>query len=344
MRWTFDGVLLPDGRAGRLEIGNPSSDPADQLPGRYALPGLVDAHAHLTMLANHTLGDETVARQRLKEYAAQGVATVRDVGGRSEVTLGLAANPEAGLPMVLAAGRFLAPTGRYFPGMYEPVSVEDLLVAADAEIAGGASWLKLIGDFPLLDRDGRPVPGSLALTYDLETVRKLIDLAHAQGAQVAAHTQSRHVEGLVSAGVDSVEHGEWLTEDSVDVLGARGGAWTPTLAAISDVSPDVPAKRRAYAVEASERMRALLPRAVAAGVRVLAGTDNAASVAHEIALLARHGLTPEQAMAAGSTEAACLHSGVQIADSLVTYDIDPREDPETLFVPAAAVIRGRRVR
>lgn len=306
-------------------------------------PGWSSAHAHLTVLGDHTLGDEALAQERLEEYAAAGVATVRDVGGRSEVTLHLATLSQPGLPTVLAAGRFLAPAGRYFPGMHEPVTAEDLLAAALGEISGGATWLKLIGDFPLLDPDGRRVSGSLAPTYDLDTVKELLDLAHAHGARVAVHTQSRHADGLVTAGVDSVEHGEWLSEEAVDALGDRGGAWTPTLAAITGVLADASAKRRAYAAEASERLRVLVPRAVASGVRVLAGTDNAASVAHEIALLARHGLTPEQALAAGSTAAAWLHPSLQVAYSLVTYETDPRDDPEVLFAPAA-VIRGQRVR
>lgn len=232
--WSFEGLLLPGGEAGRVEVTGARTPWSGRLPGRYALPGLVDAHAHLTVLGDYTLGDGALARERLEAYAAAGVATVRDVGGRSEVTLRLATSPEPGLPVVLAVGRFLAPAGRYFPGMHDPVAAEDLLATAMREISAGATWLKLIGDFPLLDRGGRPVPGSLAPTYDLETVRELLDLAHAQGARVAVHTQSHHVDALVKAGVDSVEHGEWLSEEAVDALGQRGGAWTPTLAAITD--------------------------------------------------------------------------------------------------------------
>jgi len=103
-------------------------------------------------------------------------------------------------------------------------------------------------------------------------------------------------------------------------------------------------KRRDYAAEASQRLRVLLPRAINRGVRILAGTDNAGSVAHEITLLALHGLTPQQAIAAGSTAAGWLDTGIQVADSLTTYDADPREDLEVLSTPVAAVIRGQRVR
>ena len=194
--------------------------------------------------------------------------------------------------------------GHYGPwARRTPTDVAALLAAAEAEIAAGATWLKLIGDFPLLE-DGRPVPGTLAPTYSPDLVARLVESAKAQGARVAVHTQSTHVTDLVAAGVDSVEHGEWLTEDAVRVLGARDGAWTPTLGAVTDPDPDASDARRRYAVEASDRLRTLVPLALRSGVRVLAGTDTAVSLPREVALLAAHGLDPEQALSAASTAAA----------------------------------------
>jgi len=341
MTWTFDGLLLPTGEPGRLEVG--TDGPPEPLPGRCCLPGLVDAHAHLTVRDDHTLGDERLARERLAAYAGIGVGQVRDVGGRSTVTLALANAPEPGLPRVRAAGRFLAPAGRYFPGMHDPIADDDLLAAAEAEIAAGATWLKLIGDFPLLE-DGRPVPGTLAPTYSPDLVARLVESAKAQGARVAVHTQSACAADLVAAGADSVEHGEWLTEDAVRELGARGGAWTPTLGAVTDPAPDASDARRCYAAEASDRLRTLLPLALRSGVRVLAGTDTAVNLPREVALLAAHGLDPEQALSAASTAAAEWLDGDAALDTLVTYDADPRQDPGVLAAPVAVVVRGRRIR
>jgi len=341
----FEGVLLPDGELGRIVATHVrSQERTRRLPGRYALPGLVDAHAHLTVKDDHTLGGEALATRRLHAYASSGVSTVRDLGGHACVTLSLARSRTDGMPVVIAAGRFLAPEGRYFPAMYEPVPPEELHLAGTDQLMQGASWLKLIGDFPLM-AEGGPVPGSLAPTFDLGSVSRLVDLAHERGARVAVHTQSPHAGALVSVGVDSVEHGEWLTEDSVRALGARRGAWTPTLAAITDPPPEATKKRRAYAAEASERLRVLLPLAVRSGVRVLAGTDTVSTVAREITLLARHGLDPTQALSAASTSAQeWLDPEPARSGSLVTYDADPREDLTVLESPVAAVIRGRRVR
>lgn len=333
--------MLPAGIDARL--ATPGETPeVSALPGRYAVPGLVDAHAHLTVRNDRTLGDLDLAQARLDAYATEGVGHVRDVGGRSEVTLQLAAANRPGSPKVDAAGRFLAPAGRYFPGMHDPVAGPDLGAAIAQEVSRGAAWLKLIGDFPHLV-DGSPAPGTLAPTYELEIVREAVETAHLHGARVAVHTQSEHVVDLVSTGVDSVEHGEWLTEDAVRALGARGGAWTPTLAAITDPGPDATDRRRRYAEEASERLRQLLPLAVASGVTVLAGTDLCGSVAHEIALLASHGLSPIEAIAAGSTSAESWLAGTASPDSIVTYDADPRSDPTVLATPVAVVVNGRRV-
>ena len=77
------------------------------------------------------------------------------------------------------------------------------------------------------------------------------------------------------------------------------------------------------------------------GVRVLAGTDVAGTIADEIALLADHGLTAEQAIAAAGSLARDF-LGIHPAGDIVTYD--PREDPHVLASPAAVVVRGVRVR
>ena len=106
-------------------------------------------------------------------------------------------------------------------------------------------------------------------------------------------------------------------------------------------SPD-PAVR-AQVSELRERLRDCLPHAVAHGVRVLAGTDVAGTIADEIALLAGHGLTAGQAIAAAGSLARDF-LGIHPAGDIVTYHEDPREDPGVLASPAAVVVRGIRVR
>lgn len=341
MAWTFSGTFLDGAASDRVVVG--AGEP-EELPGRYALAGLVDAHAHPTVAADDHgpyLADGEYGAARLEEYAASGITVIRDAGGRSHVTLGFARTAVAGYPVVTAAGRFLAPANRYFPRMHYPVPPDELAAAIRTEVTAGAAWVKIIGDFPEWGDDG-PVPQSTAATYALDTLRQAIDAAHAAGARVAVHSNLPN-SGLTEIGADSIEHGQALGHSELEALGLRGGAWTPTLCAVlqNRDSPD-PAVRGRIG-ELRERLRDCLPYAVAHGVRVLAGTDVVGTMAGEIALLADHGLTAGQAIAAaGSTARDFLD--IHPAGDIVTYDDDPLEDPGVLAHPAAVVVRGVRVR
>lgn len=335
MAWTFEGTLLPDGTDGHASAG---SGPAYGLPGRFALVGLVDSHCHLTVSQGDGAPylDPAAAPSRLHSLAVAGVTVVRDLGGDRSVTLRLGQVEQPGVPQVLAAGRFLAPAGRYIPGLYEPVAAADLLAAVEQEITDGASWVKIIGDFPLLV--GSEI-GPAAAGYASEVVAAAVRTAHALGVRVAAHTTTDTVSTLVQAGIDSVEHGDELTHADLAGLGARRGAWTPTLGA-AFASPRASAQdKRALA----ERMANLLPHAVREGVTVLTGSDVTGSVATEVAWLHRLGLSVEQALAAAGPAAADFLAVERVGD-LVTYDRDPRVDPEVLTTPAAVVVRGTRIR
>jgi imidazolonepropionase-like amidohydrolase len=341
MAWTFSGAFLDGFTGDRVVAG--TGEP-EELPGRYALAGLVDAHSHPTVAADEHgpyLADGAYGATRLAEYATAGVTVIRDAGGRSQVTLGFAGTALAGRPVVTAAGRFLAPSNRYFPRMHSPVAPDELVAAIQAEVAAGAAWVKIIGDFPEW-AEGGPVPESTAATYDLETLRQAVDAAHTAGARVAVHSNLPD-SGLVGIGADSIEHGRALGHSELEALGVRGGAWTPTLCAVLNGRDSSDPVVRGRIGELRDRLRDCLPYAVAHGVRVLAGTDVVGTIADEIALLSQHGLTAGQAIAAAGS-AARDFLGIHPEGDIVTYDDDPLEDPYVLARPAAVVVRGIRVR
>jgi imidazolonepropionase-like amidohydrolase len=352
--WRVRASLLPDGDrvdAGITEQGQWTLRPAtgaEDLPGRFILPGLVDAHCHLSVGQTGSgvpvaLEPEAV-RANLRNAHLAGITAIRDTGSPRSLTLRLLATGEgAGLQ---ACGRFLAPEGRYYPGLHVPVPPEQLVSAALAEVRDGAAWVKVIADFPFLGSGEQP-PAPLP-TYPLDDIRRLVEAIHGAGARVAAHSTTGYVAELIAAGIDSVEHGTALDEAGIESLAARGGAWTPTLCAtIGQGGSETPARQRAR-LELRERLRYLLPRAAECGLTIMTGTDVVGSIPGEVALLAELGLPPRAALAAASTSArqflgfTSLHEG-EPAD-LVTYGSDPRDDPAVLSQPAAIFVAGTRIR
>jgi imidazolonepropionase-like amidohydrolase len=355
MSWAVRAVRLPDGdrpvdqwvdAAGCL-VAEPVLG-AEPLPGRYVLPGLVDAHAHPT--AGWEAGipvavDGPKALTVLTEWAASGVCLVRDTGSPGGLVLELDLAP--GLPRLQAAGRFLAPAGQYFPTLLPEEAPEQRLTElALGELARGGRWVKVIADFPrIVDGwpSGRPEP-----TYSAAAIETMVTAVHAAGGRVAAHANTDVVGQLVRAGVDSIEHGTAIDEQALRLMAQTGAAWTPTLCAALGVPDTAPETARRRVAEYRQRLKELLPLAQRLGVPILTGTDTAGTVAREVALLAEHGLEPAAALAAATTTGyRFLGEPFDLAGqpaTLVTYQDDPRNDLALLSSPSAIIIDGVRVR
>jgi imidazolonepropionase-like amidohydrolase len=337
--WRLPATVLPDGERRDLWVrdGSLTSTPVDDapaLPGRFALPGLVDAHAHLAIL-NREPGDAATAARSLLILRQQGVLLVRDVGAPQSATLDLDPNPE--FPILIAAGRWLAPEDRFYSPYHRPVPAGALVPAALTELARGAKWIKVIADWRTPE-----------LSYSAEVLRGLVDRVHAAGARVAAHTQWAGVREIVDAGVDSIEHGCALDRDTLVTMAARGVAWTPTLSAFNsplppDARPDLIERRGSVL----DNYRAMIPVAHELGVPILAGTDTVGTVVDEVRQLIAYGLAPVAALRAATTGARRFLGAAELEDGasadVVTFDDDPRDDPDVLRRPTAIVLRGRRV-
>jgi imidazolonepropionase-like amidohydrolase len=282
---------------------------------------------------------ESATRANLIAWAQTGITLVRDVGSPGGVTLELVVG--LGMPMLQAAGQFLAPAGRYFPELLgAPVDEANLVGCALAEIGRGARWVKVIADFPDL------AAGTDAeATYEIDAIAQLVTAAHDAGARVAVHSTTADAGRLVAAGVDSVEHGFGLDEHALRDMANRGTAWTPTVGALLALmhAPDITPARLRRLREGHGRVAEMLPLAVRLGVPVLAGTDVTGSIPGEVALLAEMGLDPQDALAAASVWPRRFLGAAAAAD-IVTYRHDPREDPDQLGDPAAVVAGGTRLR
>jgi imidazolonepropionase-like amidohydrolase len=289
--------------------------------------------------------DESGALNVLTAWAASGVCLVRDTGSPGGSMLQLDRVP--GLPRVQAAGRFLAPAGRYFPALLpEAAPPERLAELAVGELARGGRWVKVIADFPPVT-DGLP-SGPPALTYSREVIEAMVAAVHSAGGRVAAHVTTDVVSDLVRAGVDSVEHGTAIDESVLRLMARTGAAWTPTLCAVLGLPDTASEATQRRVAEYRQRLPELLPLAYRLGVPILAGTDTAGTIAREVALLAEHGLEPTAALKAATT-IGYRYLGEPFdragqPTTLVTYQDDPREDLAILSLPTAVIIDGVRVR
>ena len=129
------------------------------------------------------------------------------------------------LPRIIRAGRHLARPKRYQRGFAIDIEDESQLPDAVAEQARfGDGWVKLVGDW--IDRE----VGDLAPLWSDDVLKAAIDAAHDNGARVTAHVFGEDaLPGLIKAGIDCIEHGTGLTDDTIELMVEHGTALVPTL-------------------------------------------------------------------------------------------------------------------
>jgi len=315
----------------------------------FVLPGLVDAHCHVGLVAEGGVPFD-VAREQAVTDRDVGALLLRDAGV-PETHYALDDDPV--LPRIVHAGRHLARTKRYLRGYGLELEPEQL--ADEAELQAkrpgghGTPWVKLVGDW--IDRS----VGDLTPCWPTDVLHEAVGRAHAAGARVAVHVFGEEaLPDLISAGVDSIEHGTGLSTDLVADVAARGIAVVPTLVNIAnfDKFADQATKYPVYA----ERMRRLkrssaqrVRDAHDAGIPIYVGTDAGGQLPHglvveEMLALQQIGLSNLDVLAAGSWKARAwlgLPGLVEGAPAdFVVYDDDPRRDLRALLAPAHIVVRG----
>lgn len=320
----------------------------------YALPGLADCHAHLGLNRvgdmAHITEDEIRSNSVTNAWmqVQGGVLLIADKGSSSDVSLEILDAPPTERPIASMAGRIIAPHDGYYPGYGHEVDEDGLADAVRRAAGGRAEWVKIIGDWP---RQGR---GTVA-NYGEAALTTAVGVAHAAGRRVAVHTMAPEGIGpAVAAGVDSIEHGLFLSADDLPGLAARDGAWVPTIlgaeAIIEMLGADSTGGR--LLADGVGNVRELLPEAERLGVTILTGTDLAiphGKVAQEAIRLHELGLSAHGALRAVTT-AAYDYLGVDhgfaagAPANAVFFANDPREHLETLLEPQVIVRAGRLVR
>ena len=354
MAFSLRGRSLPDGEPIELWIDDDGTFAAEPIPGAelltadgWILPGLVDAHCHVGIRFGGGAEDaDGLIAQAVTERDA-GVLLLRDAGSPVDTR---PLDARADLPRIVRAGRHIAAPKRYIRGL--PVDLDDESQLPDEVVRqarAGDGWVKLIGDW--IDRG----TGDLAPLWSDAILVEAIAAAHREGARVTAHVFGEDaLPGLLAAGIDCLEHGTGLTDDTIAAMAAQGTALVPTLVNI-DNFPEIADSAARFPVYAAH-MRDLHARvadtvgaAHDAGIPIYAGTDAGGSVRHgriadEVAALGKAGLTPTEALAAASWAARTwlrhpsLEPGTP-ADLTVDAD-DPRSGPDVLARPDLVMLRG----
>lgn len=334
--WIADGILRAEPVSGAETI----------FDGGWIVPGLVDAHCHVGLGSHGPVGiDEAIAQAETERSA--GALLLRDCGSPTDTRI---LDGHHDLPQIIRAGRHLARPKRYMKDYAVELEDEWQLPDAVAEQARrGDGWVKLVGDW--IDRS----VGDLAPLWSDDVLAAAIAAAHAEGARVTAHVFGEDaLPGLINAGIDCIEHGTGLTEDTVAMMAERGTALVPTLINIENFPGFADAATRfpAYATHmrdlyASRRQR--IGAAREAGVPIYAGTDAGGMMAHgliasEVEELKGVGMTPTEALGAASWDARKWLGRPVLVDGapadLLCFADDPRAGAAVLSRPDRVILGG----
>ncbi len=336
--WVVDGVLSAEPVAGAETV----------FDGGWIVPGLVDAHCHVGLGEHGPVDDLDECIAQAETERGVGALLLRDCGSPIDTR---SLDDRDDLPRIIRHGRHLARPKRYQRDFAIELDDESQLPDAVAEQARwGDGWVKLVGDW--IDRD----VGDLAPLWSDDVLKSAMAAAHANGARVTAHVFSEDaLPGLISAGIDCIEHGTGLTDETVELMVENGTALVPTMINIENFPgiAEAAAKYPVYARHMRDLYDRCLPRIAAAreaGVPIYAGTDAGSMVAHgriadEIDALKRIGMTPTEALGAASWTARewLGRPGLEHGASadLVCYADDPRQGAAVVNHPAVVILRGR---
>ena len=344
-----DGAPVP---AGALEV---------DLRGKTLMPGLVDAHVHVTAfdMPAALKGQQAIApevrhhliAQGLRGMLRMGITTVRDVGAfgdhllhaRQAVRLGAIPGPR-----ILACGRIISatsPGGRHFDGMYrEADGPHEMRKAVREQFRRGADFIKIM----TTGARSCELENSSPAQITGPEIATVVEEAHRMGYRVAAHCEGLDGTRLaIEEGVDTIEHGLELhrAPDLLEELARSERVLVPTLSCFFHISENRASRWAPGLVELAHRQLEDAHRTVEAarrtGVRLAMGFDSQPNgqSALELVRLCQAGLTPMEAIVAGTSTSAVAcgladHVGTVTAGrtaDLIVIDGDPLADPELLL-------------
>lgn len=343
-----------------------ASEPWSAVVGSYTdwsrygvMPGFIDCHDHLGI----DMGDEEVqsredaetttikAMANARRILARGVTTLRDVGEKDHHDIvwrrALRAGAMVG-PTIYVSGQFIVRTGGHvwYAG-YQADGPDAIRTGVRTQVRAGVDWIKAM-------ITGGVSTAGLSPThpeYSRDEVHAIVDEAHRRGRKAAVHAHGGEaVDWALEAGVDTIEHGVYLTDRQLEKMAKQRAYLVVTYEIIRQgaASPDVPPHYREKAAEAVRQYGDTLAKAREYRVPVAAGGDGwHADPCAEARALVAAGYAPGEALAALTTGAARLlgledrigRLDAGYAADFVAVEGDPTTDIEAIG-RVAHVIHG----
>jgi imidazolonepropionase-like amidohydrolase len=334
-------IIIVDGRIASVTPGLTPPPPGARLvdlSAKTVLPGLIDAHVHLTSVPGEAFWNEAVESEEWSTLVGAhnalttlraGFTTVRDLGSGRLNGFALRRAIDEGLipgPRMLAAGQALSTIGGhgdvsgFRPEVMEALDGHNTCTGVDQCAARVREAAKLGADVIKFHATGGVLSQGdkgLGQAFTDEEMRSIVSTAHALGLKAAAHAHAdAGIAAAVRAGVDSIEHGTFASPATIQLMRQRGTVLVPTLMAFTGIrerlgkgiyTPRVEDKVRMTVSEVGKAARL----ARAAGVPIVFGTDagvyehgrNAGEFAQLVELV---GMSPAEALASATTGAAKL--------------------------------------
>ena len=310
----------------------PGADVID-LEGRWILPGFIDAHTHLSSLESARralLSGVTTAR-------TSGVSAYQDVALKELVDTGRLPGPDmvpAGVFITPDLGETILADPRLAPLADGVNTSEELRLLVEVNADRGAEFVKTRGT----ERAGLPETDPRQQVYDEEQLRVIVEEANRHGMSVQAHAHGDEgARAAVRAGVRSIEHGTYLSAETLDLMVEEGTFLVPTFSTVVDLTEpggdyDHPLLRvrgshmlPRLAEVVREAHRRGIP--IATGADTSYGAEGVIRIAHEVVRFVDLGMTPMEAI-----RSATLVGAELLERDEVTGSVEPGKEADLIVV------------